>query len=298
MDNRLRKTVRSIKGTPAEQRMDMGGPAPDLTKGLAGGLQSVAEMLPGAGFVTGVQKGGTEGGIDFLAELMGLAGGALGTVAGPADTVEERAMNEAISGTSSEVPLPKEKPDYSEIYYSNEVVPEEFGEYNFNDPTKYNKDSDSYVVYSDTKGKPTLGAGILVDKNFLKTIGKKKLKIGDTVPKDIVESVGLTRWKNSIKEARELLPNLSEDQILPLAEMVYQMGKPSVSKFSKTLKLYGTGEFKKAAKEALNSDWAIKDTPERAKRVAEKIRNLESKSKKQGGSVVERNPYNYQPKAI
>ena len=76
------------------------------------------------------------------------------------------------------------------------------------------------------------------------------------------------------------------------------MGKPSVSKFSKTLKLYGTGEFKKAAKEALNSDWAIKDTPERAKRVAEKIRNLESKSKKQGGSVVERNPYNYQPKAI
>jgi|DEB0MinimDraft_10_1074344.scaffolds.fasta_scaffold27126_2 hypothetical protein len=220
----------------------------------------------------------------------------------PADKAEARAMDEAISGVSSvseEVPTPKVKPDYSEIYYSNEVVPEEFGEYNFNDPTKYNKDSDSYVVYPDTKSKPTLGAGILVDKNFLKTIGKKKLKIGDTVPKDIVESVGLTRWKNSIKEARELLPNLSEDQILPLAEMVYQMGKPSVSKFEETLKLYRAGKFKEAANEALDSDWAKKDTPERAKRVAEKIKNLAPETKKQGGSVVERNPYdNYQPKAI
>ena len=217
----------------------------------------------------------------------------------PADEAEARAIDEVISGVSSEVPFPKEKPDYSKIYYSNEVVPEEFGEYNFNDPTKYNKDSDSYVVYPDTKGKPTLGAGILVDKNFLKTIGKKKLKIGDTVPKDIVESVGLTRWKNSIKEAKELLPNLSEDQVLPLAEMVYQMGKPSVSKFSETLKLYRAGKFKEAANEALDSDWAKKDTSERAKRVAEKIKNLAPETKKkQGGSVVERNPYNYKLKAI
>jgi hypothetical protein len=203
-----------------------------------------------------------------------------------------------IYSEEKEAPLPKVKPNYSKIYYSNEVVPEEFGEYNFNDPTKYNKNSDSYVVYLDTKNKPTLGAGILVDKNFLKTIGKKKLKVGDTVPKDIVESVGLTRWKNSIKESKELLPNLSEDQVLPLAEMIYQMGKPSVSKFKNTLKLYRKGKFKEAADEALNSNWAKKDTPDRAKRVAEKIKNLAPKTKKQGGSVVERNPYNYQPKAI
>ena len=46
MANRLRQTVQSIQeGTPAEQRMDAGGPAPNLTKGLAGGLQSVVEIL-------------------------------------------------------------------------------------------------------------------------------------------------------------------------------------------------------------------------------------------------------------
>ena len=42
MANRLRP---NITGTPAEQRMDAGGPAPDLTKGLAGGLQAIAEIL-------------------------------------------------------------------------------------------------------------------------------------------------------------------------------------------------------------------------------------------------------------
>jgi len=76
------------------------------------------------------------------------------------------------------------------------------------------------------------------------------------------------------------------------------MGKPSVSKFSETLKLYRAGKFKEAANEALDSDWAKKDTSERAKRVAEKIKNLAPETKKQGGSVVERNPYNYKLKAI
>jgi hypothetical protein len=83
MENRLRQTVQSIEGTPAEQRMDAGGLSPDLARALV----PAAEMLPGSGFVTGVQKGGSEGGLDVLAELIGLAGGAVGTVAGPAGTI-------------------------------------------------------------------------------------------------------------------------------------------------------------------------------------------------------------------
>ena len=83
MANRLRQTVQSIEGTPAEQRMDAGGLSPDLARALV----PAAEMLPGSGFVTGVKKGGSEGGLDVLAELIGLAGGAIGTVAGPAGTI-------------------------------------------------------------------------------------------------------------------------------------------------------------------------------------------------------------------
>tara|TARA_R100000995_G_C3463426_1_gene114352 strand:+ start:54 stop:992 length:939 start_codon:yes stop_codon:yes gene_type:complete len=50
------------------------------------GLQSLLEMLPGSGIVTGVQKGGSEGGADVLAELLGIIGGLAGSVGGPGGT--------------------------------------------------------------------------------------------------------------------------------------------------------------------------------------------------------------------
>ncbi len=75
----MRQGLSAVGPTPAERRVDEGGPAPDL----AGAFVPSAEMLPGSGFVTGVQKGGTEGGIDVLAELFGIVGGIGGAVAGP-----------------------------------------------------------------------------------------------------------------------------------------------------------------------------------------------------------------------
>lgn len=41
----MRQGLSAVGPTPAERRVDEGGPAPDLTKGIAGGLQSVAEIL-------------------------------------------------------------------------------------------------------------------------------------------------------------------------------------------------------------------------------------------------------------
>ena len=75
----MRQGLSAIGPTPAERRVDEGGPAPDLARAFV----PLAEMLPGSGFVTGVEKGGTEGGIDFLAELIGITTGAIGSVAGP-----------------------------------------------------------------------------------------------------------------------------------------------------------------------------------------------------------------------
>ena len=51
-------------------------------EGAASVVKPIAEMLPGSGFVTGVQKGGSEGGTDVLAELLGITGGVIGTVTG------------------------------------------------------------------------------------------------------------------------------------------------------------------------------------------------------------------------
>lgn len=77
---------------PAEARQEIVEPTLPARKLPEVGLQSlegaasvvkpIAEMLPGSGFVTGVQKGGSEGGTDFLAELLGIAGGVIGTVTG------------------------------------------------------------------------------------------------------------------------------------------------------------------------------------------------------------------------
>jgi len=83
MANRLRQTVQSIEGTPAEEL----GLKPGAVSDPVGAARIAAEMLPGSGFVTGVQKGGTEGGIDILAELLGIAGGIGGAVAGPPGVV-------------------------------------------------------------------------------------------------------------------------------------------------------------------------------------------------------------------
>ena len=41
----MRQSLSAIGPTPAERRVDEGGPAPDLTRGLAGSLQSIAEIL-------------------------------------------------------------------------------------------------------------------------------------------------------------------------------------------------------------------------------------------------------------
>ena len=129
MENRLRQTVQSIEGTPAEQRMDAGGPAPNPTKGLAGGLQSVAEMfLPGSGFVTGVKKGGSKGGLDFLEEFMGLFGGGVGTVAGPLGSVAGYALGKG--GTKAAAKLvknifPKPENIYKKpVYHATKKVKE------------------------------------------------------------------------------------------------------------------------------------------------------------------------------
>lgn len=77
---------------PAEARQEVVEPTLPVRKLPEVGLQSlegaasvvkpIAEMFPGSGFVTGVQKRGSEGGADVLAELLGIIGGLTGSVGG------------------------------------------------------------------------------------------------------------------------------------------------------------------------------------------------------------------------
>jgi hypothetical protein len=126
MANRLRQTVQSIEGTPAEQRMDMGGPAPDLTRVLAGGLQSIAEIVgPQADIVAMVEEARrakqsfSKGDYLDAAGSMGLAAIAPLMMATPGSVKNVREISENIYKTPvyHSTKKAKEIEDADEIYF-------------------------------------------------------------------------------------------------------------------------------------------------------------------------------------
>lgn len=58
-----------------------------------------------------------------------------------------------------------------------------------------------------------------------------------------------------------------------VTEMVFQMGTQGVGKFKKTLKHLNEGDYKKAAVEMLDSEWA-RQTPKRAYELSQIVNNL------------------------
>ena len=119
-------------------------------------------------------------------------------------------------------------------------------------------------VYQDSLGFWTIGYGFLVDS-----------RKGDKLPLSVAEQwldykiqekidaldAALPWWKSQPDEVQNALLNMS-----------YQMGVEGLLKFKNTLALIKAGKYADAADNALKSLWA-KQTPERAKRVTEMIRN-------------------------
>jgi hypothetical protein len=163
-------------------------------------------------------------------------------------------------------------------YFNLIVKPNEFNTEFYKNPKYFDKASNEYVIYGDTRKKLTVGPGVLVDDAFKKLVGKENIKVGDKFSSDLVDNLSQERWVNAIKDAEEL-SGFKDRRARPLAEMIYQMGKPKVKEFTKTLKLYKEGKFEEAAEEVLKnksggeSDW-LKQTPNRAREVANRIRVL------------------------
>ena len=70
-----------------------------------------------------------------------------------------------------------------------------------------------------------------------------------------------------------ICPNIDETARNIVVEMVYQMGAYGVSKFNGMLKALQDEDYKQASVEMLDSRWA-KQTPNRAKRMAERMANI------------------------
>ena len=115
------------------------------------------------------------------------------------------------------------------------------------------------MPYEDTLGIPTIGYGT-----------KLPLEVEEA---EMLLKHRLNKKKNEIatKEPFFLkLPLQAQEVIL---NMSYQLGVNGVLKFKKMWAALKEGDYKKASDEMLDSKWA-KQTPNRAKRLAEIIRSL------------------------
>ena len=113
--------------------------------------------------------------------------------------------------------------------------------------------------YEDSLGIPTIAYGIKLP--LTKEEGELLLKNR------------LNKMIQELETKRPSIKNFPEPIREVLYEMAYQMGVEGLLKFKKMLKALEEQDYKKASLEGLDSRWA-KQTPNRAKKLMEKIRNF------------------------
>ena len=127
------------------------------------------------------------------------------------------------------------------------------------------KREEGYVgtVYKDHLGKDTIGYGFLVrdlciDEDIASLLLQRYLE------KLVLQVNRRHPW---VVEA----PGVLRDVVY---EMCYQLGVDGFSRFKKTIKLMMEGQYEAASIEMLDSLWAKKQTPPRAKRLSDKVLSL------------------------
>ena len=105
-----------------------------------------------------------------------------------------------------------------------------------------------------------------------------KMLDGETPPTDMAGWTKLFErdFARAVSGAEELLmicPNVDDTARHIVVEMCYQMGSYGVSKFHGMLSALQESDYVTASKEMLDSRWA-KQTPKRAMRMAERMRNI------------------------
>ena len=115
------------------------------------------------------------------------------------------------------------------------------------------------MPYEDTLGIPTIGYGTKLPL----TEEEAELLLKHRLDKKILE----------ISEKEPFFLDLPQKAQEVIANMAYQLGVGGVLKFKKMWAALKKGDYQKAADEMLDSKWA-KQTPNRAKRLAEIMRSL------------------------
>ncbi len=127
-------------------------------------------------------------------------------------------------------------------------------------------------IYLDHLGYPTVGIGHLI-KESDKEYG---MPVGTRVTSDRVDELFTDDIAIVVLELAILFPDYEEfpEEVQHiLLNMMFQMGRPRLSKFMNMRRAIAECDWPKAAVEMLDSRWA-KQTPNRANRLAERMRNV------------------------
>lgn len=129
-------------------------------------------------------------------------------------------------------------------------------------------------VYKDSLGNLTVGIG-----HKLKPDELKKYKEGDVFDTDVLEDMFEKDFEVARSDAEKFAPDGLPDEAMDIiTNMSFQLGLPRLSTFKKFKKALKDKDFNKAADEMLDSLWASEEqTPERANRLADRMRALADK---------------------
>jgi lysozyme len=119
-------------------------------------------------------------------------------------------------------------------------------------------------VYLDHLGWKTIGVGRLVDDRK-PGAGLRQIEIDFMLRNDIEDRI------NALSQKLTWFQDLDDARRGVLLSMSFQMGVDGLLGFKNTLKMIEQGNYEAAADGMLNSLWA-KQTPARAKRMAEQMR--------------------------
>ena len=137
-----------------------------------------------------------------------------------------------------------------------------------------NDEGCKYEVYLDHLGLPTCGIGHLIKEDD----PEHGLEVGTKIDEERVNELFETDIKVTIDECKLIyndFDDLPEEAQYIIANMMFNMGRPRLSRFHKMKKAVDSSDWTEAANQMLDSKWA-RQVPNRANRLIERMKNIQT----------------------
>ena len=135
-----------------------------------------------------------------------------------------------------------------------------------------NDEGCKYEVYLDHLGLPTCGIGHLIKEDD----PEHGLEVGTKIDEERVNELFETDIKETIDECKLIyndFDDLPEEAQYIIANMMFNMGRPRLSRFHKMKQAVDNRDWKEAANQMIDSRW-YKQVPNRANRLVNRMKSI------------------------